>query len=222
MPKKPFSAEEIAWQRERIMDSAATVMADLGFHALSMRKLAAALSMTASNIYNYFPGKESLLLHIRRRGFELLFQTIRQPVPTRLPAAELLEQFVRELIGFCSDRPGYYQLMFQPPRSTGALEPLTAEDQGVALQLERLQEEWQRHTLALLADVSPRLAVCAEAEQRRAALFFLTSIHGLVDSCHYRSLPLLMNGLDLIPDDVLQPHIHWLLSALEQPSSALV
>lgn len=221
MPKKPFSAEEIAWQRERIMDSAATVMADLGFHALSMRKLASALSMTASNIYNYFPGKESLLLNIRRRGFELLFQQIRQPVAIQLPAAELLEQFVRQLIGFCRNRPGYYQLMFQAPRSSTGTEPLTDDDQGVAMQLERLQEEWQRHTLALLEDVSPALASHSEAEKRRVALFFLTSIHGLVDCYHYRSLPMLMNGLELIPDDVLQPHIHWLLSALDQPVSAL-
>ena len=62
MPKKPFTAEEIAAQRARIMDSASQVMADVGFHHLSMRKLAAQLGMTASNIYNYFPNKEILLI----------------------------------------------------------------------------------------------------------------------------------------------------------------
>ena len=71
MPKKPFTPEEIAAQRERIMDSASHVMAEVGFHHLSMRKLASQLGMTASNIYNYFPNKESLFVHTRRRGFDL-------------------------------------------------------------------------------------------------------------------------------------------------------
>ena len=58
MPKKPFTPEEVAAQRQRIMDSASQVMAEVGFHHLSMRKLASQLGMTASNIYNYFPNKE--------------------------------------------------------------------------------------------------------------------------------------------------------------------
>ena len=45
MPKKPFTPEEVAAQRERIMSAASQVMADVGFHHLSMRKLASQLGI---------------------------------------------------------------------------------------------------------------------------------------------------------------------------------
>jgi AcrR family transcriptional regulator len=214
MPKKPFSAEEVAWQRERIMDSAANVMADMGFHALSMRKLAASLAMTASNIYNYFPGKESLLLHIRRRGFELLFQEVNRGLREGHRGGGLVQTFVQQLIRFSLEYPGYYQLMFQPPKADQVI--LVAEDQGVALQLERLLEEWQRHAMVVLEDTQPDMSRLSESERQRLTLFFLTSIHGLVDCYHYRALPMLMDGVDLIPEEMVQTHIRWLLSALSQ------
>lgn len=94
MPKKPFTPEEISAQRERIMDSASQVMADIGFHHLSMRKLASQLNMTASNIYNYFPNKESLFLYTRRRGFELAFVDIHRQMSQPMTAQERLRVFV--------------------------------------------------------------------------------------------------------------------------------
>lgn len=219
MPKKPFSPEEVAWQRERIMDSAANVMADMGFHYLSMRKLAAALAMTASNIYNYFPGKESLLLNIRRRGFELLFREINHGLRQGGTPADVIELFAGQLIRFAGQYRGYYQLMFQPPR-TGAT-AVSEEDQAVAMQLERLLEEWQRHVLSLLEDAVPGLTALPDAGRQRMALFFLTSIHGLVDCYHYQALPMLMDGVDLIPDELVMQHIGWLLTALAQQQQQL-
>lgn len=61
MPKKPFTPEEMTAQRERIMNSASQVMAEVGFHHLSMRKLANQLGMTASNIYNYCSEQRSAI-----------------------------------------------------------------------------------------------------------------------------------------------------------------
>ncbi|MAE21073.1 MAG: hypothetical protein CMK92_01440 [Pseudomonas sp.] len=109
MPKKPFTAEEIAAQRERIMDSASHVMAEVGFHHLSMRKLASQLGMTASNIYNYFPNKESLFVHTRRRGFELAFADINEQMSEHLEPRAAPNNFARHLIKFAQKSPGYYQ-----------------------------------------------------------------------------------------------------------------
>jgi len=219
MPKKPFTAEEIAAQRERIMDSASRVMADVGFHHLSMRKLASQLGMTASNIYNYFPNKESLFIHTRRRGFDLAFADINEQMSRSRSAADSLYSFARQLIQFAQQYPGYYQLMFQPPRLR--LDEAESVDQEVQLQVERLVEEWQQHLLSLLTDAVPALADKTEAAQKQQALFFLASIHGLIDSYRYQALPLLLSGVDLIPDDVVQQHIGWLISTLErEPAEA--
>ncbi len=214
MPKKPFTAEEIAAQRERIMDSASSVMAEVGFHHLSMRKLASQLGMTASNIYNYFPDKETLFIHTRRRGFDLAFADINEQMVLASNPTQALYTFARQLIAFAQRYPGYYQLMFQPPLLS--LDETGSVDQEVQLQVERLVEEWQQHLLSLLVDAIPLLAERPEAAQKQLALFFVASIHGLIDSYRYRALPLLLAGLDLIPDDVVQEHIGWLLSMVER------
>lgn len=217
MPKKPFTAEEIAAQRERIMDSASKVMAEVGFHHLSMRKLAAQLGMTASNIYNYFPDKESLFIHTRRRGFDLAFADINEQMTGSSNPTTALYTFARQLIAFAQRFPGYYQLMFQPPLLS--LDESEAVDQDVQLQVERLVDEWQQHLLSLLKDAVPVLAERPEAMQKQVALFFVASIHGLIDAYRYRALPLLLAGVDLIPDDVVQEHLSWLLKALEQKAA---
>ena len=219
MPKKPFTAEEIAAQRERIMDSASSVMADVGFHHLSMRKLASQLGMTASNIYNYFPNKESLFINTRRRGFDLVFADINEQMAGASNPAQSLFTFARQLIHFAQRYPGYYQLMFQPPLLT--LDESESVDQEIQLQVERLVEEWQQHLLSLLTDAAPSLAERPEAAQKQQALFFVASIHGLIDCYHYQALPLLLSGVDLIPDDVVQQHIGWLLSSLESETAAV-
>lgn len=214
MPKKPFTSEEIAAQRERIMDSASSVMADVGFHHLSMRKLASQLGMTASNIYNYFPNKESLFIYTRRRGFELAFIDIATQMAQSSNPRDNLFHFAGQLIDFAQRYPGYYQLMFQPPLLS--LEESDAADQDVQHQVERLVEEWQQHLLSLLTDAVPSLVDRPESVQKQMALFFIASIHGLIDSYRYRALPTLLSGVELIPQDMIHSHIEWLLSALER------
>lgn len=220
MPKKPFTAEEIAAQRERIMDSASHVMAEVGFHHLSMRKLASQLGMTASNIYNYFPNKESLFVHTRRRGFELAFADINEQMSEHLGPRAALNNFARHLIKFAQKSPGYYQLMFQPPRLSLADPELV--DRDVLVQVDRLAEEWQAHLLSTLADAVPALGSAVEARQKQLALFFITSLHGLIDTYYYKALPKLLSGLDLIPDDVIETHIECLLTSLEAQVDGVV
>ncbi len=220
MPKKPFTPEEVAAQRQRIMDSASQVMADVGFHHLSMRKLASQLGMTASNIYNYFPNKEVLFIQTRLRGFEMFFAQMNEQMGEAGNAEQALQQFARLLISFAQQDPGYYQLMFQPPRLN--LKDTEQLDQELEMQLARLVEEWQRHLMTLIIDAIPSLAEQNESRQKQLALFFTASLHGLVDTYHYRALSTLMAAVDLIPEDVVECHIDWLLNAVTQQAEQVV
>lgn len=124
MPKKPFTREQVDAQRSRIMDVASSVMADVGFNHLSMRKLASQLNMTASNIYNYFPNKKVLLDQTRLRGFEQLLSAVN--------SADSIDQLVEEILNFSNEQQGYYQLMFFPPKVT--LDEVTEIDEdGLAI-----------------------------------------------------------------------------------------
>ncbi len=220
MPKKPFTPEEVAAQRQRIMDSASQVMADVGFHHLSMRKLASQLGMTASNIYNYFPNKEVLFIQTRLRGFDMFFAQMNEQMGEAVNAEQALHQFARLLIGFAQQDPGYYQLMFQPPRLN--LKDTQQVDQELEMQLACLVEEWQRHVMTLIIDAIPSMTSQSDNRQKQLALFFTTSIHGLVDAYHYRALSMLMDAVELIPEDVVECHIQWLLNAVTQQTEQLV
>jgi AcrR family transcriptional regulator len=220
MPKKPFTPGEVAAQRQRIMDSASQVMADVGFHHLSMRKLASQLGMTASNIYNYFPNKEVLFIQTRLRGFEMFFAEMNEQMGSAVNAEQALQQFARLLIGFAQQYPGYYQLMFQPPRLN--IKETEQVDQELEMQLARLVEEWQRHLMTLIIDAIPAMSDQADNRQKQLALFFTASIHGLVDTYHYRTLSILMDAVDLIPEDVVDCHIQWLLNAVTQQAEQVV
>lgn len=221
VPKKPFSAEEIEAQCQRIMDSAASVTANVGFHHLSMRKMALELGMTASNIYNYFPSKERLFLQTRERGFELLLAIMKGYAPStcvhQKVQASLLHDFAEQLIAFAQRYPGYYQLMFQPPIM--ALSTPLPEEQRIAWHIDGLLAEWQAHIASLLLDVLPAWEHHTRVQQQRAVLFMVSSLHGLIDTYRHRALPDLLHGVELIPREVVAEHVAWLLQGLQQAIS---
>lgn len=218
MPKKPFTQEEITAQRQRIMDSASQVMATVGFHHLSMRKLASQLNMTASNIYNYFPNKELLFTNTRLRGFEMFLGENTQLMQNAESAQGALKDFAYLMINFAQSKPGYYQLMFQPPKLSLQDMQDVSMDQEVVMLLDRLAEEWQNHLLSLMIDAIPAMAAQNEQEQKQIALFFVSSLHGLIDSFRNTALTHLLSGVELIPEDVVKRHVSWLLKSLAQES----
>lgn len=212
MPKKPFSAEEVRAQREAIMDGASKVMAQVGFHHLSMRKLARQLGMTASNIYNYFPNKEGLLLSARKRGFELFFISQHKQVKMMDSPRSALVEFATNLVVFAQKTPGYYQLMFQPPLLSISSE--SSELLDLKEQVGMLSLQWQQHVMALLTDAIPELSKLSDEKQKSSVLFFISSLHGLIDLYHYKSLEYLLDGVDLIPEEVVSSYIDTSLQLL--------
>ena len=78
MPKPVRSPEEIEEIRNRILDTATTLIYEQGFDNLSMRKIASRLGMTAANIYNYYANQDALYLSIQIKGFTLFNEYIRK------------------------------------------------------------------------------------------------------------------------------------------------
>lgn len=61
-------------QRRRIYGSAVRLFTRHGFHATSMKQLAADLGMTQANLYNYYSGKEEILFDVLRREMATLLR----------------------------------------------------------------------------------------------------------------------------------------------------
>jgi AcrR family transcriptional regulator len=64
-------AERIATRRSQILDGAATVFAEKGFHRATTREIAQAAGVSEGTIYNYFDSKEDLLIGIMSQLIEL-------------------------------------------------------------------------------------------------------------------------------------------------------
>jgi AcrR family transcriptional regulator len=58
--------------RGAIFEAAARLIANEGFHGMSMRHLARAADTSLSNLYNYFSSKEEILFALQRQAFETL------------------------------------------------------------------------------------------------------------------------------------------------------
>ena len=59
-----------------LLDAAAAQFAERGYHATSMRDLAAATAMTAGAIYFHVPSKQALLLAVYEEGVQRLLDRV--------------------------------------------------------------------------------------------------------------------------------------------------
>jgi AcrR family transcriptional regulator len=112
MPKKSRSAEEVRQVRERILKAAIELIADQGFTRLSMRRLAATLGMTASNIYNYYSNKDELYLDIQTNGFRQLYDRFADARDREKTPLLQLIAIMREYLDFGTTNPDCYSIIF--------------------------------------------------------------------------------------------------------------
>jgi len=101
----------MAQTSERILDAAEKIFRTEGADALSMRRMAEELGITATALYRHYGGKDDLLDAVADRGFERLAADYTDARKKRTPRARLLAVFdaFRE---FAMKRPALFDLMF--------------------------------------------------------------------------------------------------------------
>ncbi|MFK0131997.1 TetR/AcrR family transcriptional regulator [Streptomyces rubiginosohelvolus] len=84
--------------RARILDSATELFSRSGFHAVSLRDIAAHAGLTHAGLLHHFPGKESLLIEVLERRDRIdareLFPGIARPGAPVPPPAERLRLLI--------------------------------------------------------------------------------------------------------------------------------
>src|SRR4051812_3098554 len=113
MPATPLS-------RDAVIDAARRLIASEGLAAVSLRKLAAALGVTAPALYAYVTDKRDLLKGVAEREFRRLstrFEQIDDPDPV-----ERMRQMSRAYVDQALDEPELFRTMFQfaPDLTMGA------------------------------------------------------------------------------------------------------
>jgi len=87
-PRRP--AARAHNRRGEILDAAAELFSRQGFHAASMREIAAAAGMLPGSLYYHFPSKDELLLAVYEEGVRRIAERLDAALPqATLPEADL-------------------------------------------------------------------------------------------------------------------------------------
>lgn len=173
-----------------------------GVDAVSARKIAQAVGVSATTIYLHFDGIEDLLEHLRMEGHAILAEHLRG-VDAALPAADGIRAMGRAYHRFGVEHPAWFTLMF-PVR--GARPPRREAVQREMFTLMLLRDRVQRgvDTGALRSDVDVMVATNALWAQ----------IHGVTALTVAGLLVATADGhADAVRDATLDAVVDWLTSA---------
>jgi AcrR family transcriptional regulator len=155
--------------RERILESAQEIHSAEGLEALTMRRVASALEVSATAIYRHYRDKDDLLHAIAAAGFVRLAELMSRPHRRLDPLAECHRLFMVYL-EFALGQPRLYEVMFLLERRQAGRFPDDFGAQRVAsFAVVRRQVEVTMRAGALAAD-----------DPLEVALTMWAHAHGLV------------------------------------------
>jgi AcrR family transcriptional regulator len=94
-----------------ILDAARDLFVNLGYHNVSIRKIAERIEYSPAAIYSYFPSKDDLFFALAEEGFRLLASTAAEPHAGDDPIDEIRSTFWH-YYAFSKAHPEYFALMF--------------------------------------------------------------------------------------------------------------
>ncbi|PIP39173.1 MAG: TetR family transcriptional regulator [Desulfobacterales bacterium CG23_combo_of_CG06-09_8_20_14_all_51_8] len=199
MPKLPRSPEEVESIKTAILTTALKLMCDDGFEALSMRKLAGRLKMTAANIYNYYQNKDDLYLAIQTRGFQMLADRFQEIYDSLQPGPDRLYAMMRAYLAFGMEFPDYYEIMFSRNTPKYAdykgtpMEPAATIEKQTALKVADI-------TVRAIRDLYDGKEAISESEALYRTILVWSALHGVVNLLNSRVLPEVVETGDAFMD----------------------
>jgi len=143
-------------RRARILRAAAELVAERGFHAVSMADIGGAAGIVGSGVYRHFDSKSAVLLALLDGGMERLLAGAGEAVGSGRPDAEVLEELVRGQVAFAVDDALLVRLWLRE------VQTLPDADQR---RLRRLQRHYVEEWVHTLRELRPELTD-AEARAR--------------------------------------------------------
>lgn len=84
--------------REDILEAAAQVFRQKGFHGASMANIAEAVNLQKASLYHHVSSKQEILFELLDRALELLLERVSPLAAQSIPAEERLCQMIREYL----------------------------------------------------------------------------------------------------------------------------
>jgi AcrR family transcriptional regulator len=137
-PSRDRRAERREATRAEILEAAWELVRAEGLAALSLRDLASRVGMQAPSLYSYFDSKHAIYDAMFAEGAQECLDRSRA-VEASGDALRDLQAGARMFVGFCTEDPVRYQLMFQ--RFIPGFEP-SPESYAIAVETLEIGREW--------------------------------------------------------------------------------
>jgi TetR/AcrR family transcriptional regulator, cholesterol catabolism regulator len=106
--------------RENILQAAATIFQEKGYHAASMQDIAEAVDLKKGSLYHYVTSKQEILLALLDEALELIVDRIEGAITPALSPSQKLRQAMRAYLGFLAENRSLSSVLLLEYRS---LEP---------------------------------------------------------------------------------------------------
>lgn len=103
--------------KEAILESAAQVIRQKGFHGASMADIAEAVQLQKASLYHHFGSKQEILLELLDRALEMLGARMSEVVTLNLPADEKLRMAMRAYLRALSEQGDLVSVLLLEHRS---------------------------------------------------------------------------------------------------------
>jgi AcrR family transcriptional regulator len=103
--------------RDDILDAAAQVFREKGFHGASMQDVAAAVNLQKASLYHHVTSKQEILLALLERALSMLTEHIGAVASQQLPADEKLRMMMRAYLAALSESPDLSSVLLFEHRS---------------------------------------------------------------------------------------------------------
>jgi AcrR family transcriptional regulator len=103
--------------REAILESAAQVFRQKGFHGASMADIAEAVQLQKASLYHHFSSKQDILLELLDRALEMVTVRMAQVMTQAIPADEKLRLAMRSYLKTLSEQGDLVSVMLLEHRS---------------------------------------------------------------------------------------------------------
>jgi AcrR family transcriptional regulator len=154
--------------RDHLLDAAAQVLAERGFHGASLDEVAAAAGFTKGAVYSNFKNKEDLFLALLERYWIRESEALHQALASEIPPESRLSDFVSLIRDQLTQAPGtwpalYLEFCVYALRNPQARERLAQLNDAIVESVARIIES-ERARWGIESDEPPKqLAIIIEA-----------------------------------------------------------
>lgn len=217
MPKKPMTQNEIDIEREKILEATLTIITSEGFEAISMRKIANQLDMSATKIYSYFKNKDEVYLAIVIKGYRILFEETSKASKLGTDPIDRLRKFILAYIDFAMNKTHFYELMFSshaPKYSSYIGKPL----EETALSKKNIGLMFFNGLLDCVKNCNFDDSQLSHSEIKQSTILLLGQVHGIINLYHNK----LLQEVTEDPEQIINSTVEHIINSLRKNKKTFV